>query len=380
MASPSSSQSQSPQSQSSQGQSAQVRTAQNRPSGHGSAHRPAPVLARVLTAVLWTLLLVTLWAALCWSAPWLSRWSGQELRIPGSMAWPAAQALAFPLGGGAALVLSLLLLGLWRSRRCGARPGLALLGTLVAVAGTAAALVPAESPAAVPGPGRSTAQVISWNSHDTVTVADTRTLLDRHPQAVVLPESNPGMIAWYLHQLGADRDYQLFHSPERNGVAPTTVLVSAQMGHYHSVTGPTTTLGTVTVEPEDSSSAAPRIIGVHTASPRTDWMPVWRREVTELTQEVCGSRPGRPVLAAGDFNATTAHGPLPGLAGDPQCTDALPAAGVSTGTWPVAAPSALRAQIDHVLAGPGVSVDSAGIQDGLPETSDHEAIRATVRY
>lgn len=328
----------------------------------------------------WFLLLTTVFALVSWSAAWASRWTGHPLEIPGSMLWPAAQALAFPVGSGLVLVLLFAVLWWWRGRREDRHPLLPVVGALLAVLGTVSELVPAEQPAASGSDRRHTARIVSWNSKDTLSRQDLETLMGQDPQAIVLPESNPGMVAWYLQQIGASRKYQLFHSQQEPDIAPTTVLVSSELGAYHTVKGPTTTLGTVTVEPENSDFPAPRVIGVHTASPRLRWMGAWHQELQTLTRDVCDRGSSRPTVAAGDFNATTAHGSLPGLAGSPQCTDALPAAGVGTGTWPVAAPSALRAQIDHVLAGPGVSVDSAGIQDGLPETSDHEAIRATVRY
>lgn len=254
----------------------------------------------------------------------------------------------------------------------------ALLAALVLPPATGAVAAPQPAPTASAS-GR-TLHVVAWNVHDEVTTNQLGALVAGRPEVVVLPEGNPDTVRTELGTLGILADYQVFATQADPGFVPTTVLVSHALGSYREADGVSDAHGMLVLDPADAGSRAPRIIGIHTASPSSvSAMRLWREHLRHVVDAVCTRAPGdRPVVAAGDVNAVAAHGPLAEAAAR-GCTDALPDRGVHEGTWPSSAPAALRAQIDHVLLGPGVSAEAAGLPS-VQGGSDHRPVSATVRY
>lgn len=113
------------------------------------------------------------------------------------------------------------------------------------------------------------------------------------------------------------------------------------------------------------------VVAVHTFAPASPWKQrVWWRSfdaVESLVRSVEG-----PLVVAGDFNATAAHGPLRRLVGGSLLRDAHVSAGRPFArTFPAALPVAL---LDRVLVSPEVAVEA--IAEHRAPGSDHRAVTA----
>jgi len=113
------------------------------------------------------------------------------------------------------------------------------------------------------------------------------------------------------------------------------------------------------------------VAAVHTVAPSRQKHegPWWRS--FEAVAELAGSTTG-PLVVAGDFNATFAHGPMQELLASSRLRDAHVDAGRPRArTWNARLPTAL---LDHVLVSPEVAVRSIA-EHRLPG-SDHLAVLA----
>ncbi len=118
-----------------------------------------------------------------------------------------------------------------------------------------------------------------------------------------------------------------------------------------------------------------RLVNVHTLSPIASEGPAtWTRQLRLLGEEA--TRPGPPVLLAGDFNATWGHAPFRRLLGV-GLDDAAAALGQPwSPTWRAGGRLPPTLRIDHVLCGPGLvaTFHSTGPSAG----SDHRSILVDV--
>jgi endonuclease/exonuclease/phosphatase (EEP) superfamily protein YafD len=117
-----------------------------------------------------------------------------------------------------------------------------------------------------------------------------------------------------------------------------------------------------------------RLYSVHVVAPVGGGREEWAEELRQLTAAIRAER--RPVLVAGDFNATWGNRPFRRLT-DAGLTDAAAALGRPLQmTWPRdrRLPPVMR--IDHVLTTAGLAVTSLRTGDG--EGSDHRPLVAEI--
>lgn len=318
--------------------------------------------------------------------PWLQR-QGTGLAAPWTTSLVVGQVLAFPqiIGGIMAIFFLVWIAAGWLLRRVSGRNrrpnGTPLVGFLVSAMCVALALHPVSGPQEGPTEGR-TMSVVSWNVHDELTRADLGHVVRGNPEVVVLPEASTGPLEKYLSELGKDSDYQVFATSTGSGLSPTSVLISKSLGTYQIAEGEEPTVGTLALRPADPASSNPVVLGVHTASPVPRWMDQWDSDVGSVLDDVCTPRRDdspRPVIAAGDYNANPWHGHMATIPGRDGCTDALPASGVSRGTWPSSLAAWTRTQIDHVVVNGDMRVDDADVMP-IEGPSDHVPVRATLRF
>jgi endonuclease/exonuclease/phosphatase (EEP) superfamily protein YafD len=308
-----------------------------------------------------------------------------------------AQVVAFPVP--LAVVTALLAVGVlaWtyrtRRQRLG-RTGLGMAMVLAVGAGVLLGGLFPPRPQVPVSAGSRPVTVVTWNTADRLRDEDlVRLYADAAPDVLVLPETRPGPVEDIIeHQSGLPA-LQVFSSRSlRAGIAPTTVLVSRDLGEYRALPPgivPEFSLGAVGLEPV-SDPTLPLVWGLHPPPPIPGLMDDWRRELQLSTtlagchQAGGGAGPAsrgsqeathRGVIAAGDFNATLRHG---SLAHRPHCADAMGAVGSRTaGTWPSSWPSWLGSPIDHVLvSGPLTPVSAEAFPIG---TSDHRAVSTVIR-
>jgi endonuclease/exonuclease/phosphatase (EEP) superfamily protein YafD len=111
--------------------------------------------------------------------------------------------------------------------------------------------------------------------------------------------------------------------------------------------------------------------GVHPVPPVDTWLPDWRQGLLELGEWQRTQR-GRPLVMAGDFNASSAHAAFrDAKRGMYDTAGRWPAA-----TWPMERSHPPFADIDHVLVR-GLSVKAAGTED--IDGTDHRAVWADLR-
>lgn len=112
---------------------------------------------------------------------------------------------------------------------------------------------------------------------------------------------------------------------------------------------------------------------VHTMAPSRRWRErVWWRSFAAIESVAASSAADGPVVLAGDWNATMAHGPLRRLVAGGRLRDAHVDAGrASARTWPARVPVAL---LDRVLVSAAVAVTS--IREVRLPGSDHRAVVA----
>ncbi|MCL3839012.1 endonuclease/exonuclease/phosphatase family protein [Aeromicrobium duanguangcaii] len=111
--------------------------------------------------------------------------------------------------------------------------------------------------------------------------------------------------------------------------------------------------------------------GVHPKPPVDDWLQDWRTGLMELGQWQRANR-GRPLVMAGDFNASSAHAPFRDAKRGMYDT----AGWWPTSTWPLDRAYPPFADIDHVLVR-GLSVKGSGTED--IDGTDHRAVWADLR-
>lgn len=218
--------------------------------------------------------------------------------------------------------------------------------------------------------------VVTFNSGSTLTAGDFQRLLTSwDPDIIVLPET----AGYELQQVlqNATFDGQLFEtrrdglpSSYTGGIAPTSVLVNSRLGAAHYTVGPVSSFGTVSIEFADQH--LPLVVGVHTAPPLPGLMQQWREDIARITEFGKGSE--RPLILAGDFNATLRHGALADRA---QLIDSQEfCATIPSGTWPAGAPQFLQTPIDHVFVTRGMKAHSCQVQQ--LGSSDHLAYMTRV--
>ncbi|MFD4030475.1 endonuclease/exonuclease/phosphatase family protein [Streptomyces sp. NPDC058637] len=98
----------------------------------------------------------------------------------------------------------------------------------------------------------------------------------------------------------------------------------------------------------------------------------WRAELGRIRDFAAGAK-GRPVLLAGDFNASQDHAAFRAVLDAGALHDSARIAGLSrTHSWPADRTTPLRTQIDHVLVSDDFSVRSARFLD--LRGTDHRAL------
>ncbi|HEY1915625.1 MAG TPA: endonuclease/exonuclease/phosphatase family protein [Streptosporangiaceae bacterium] len=125
-----------------------------------------------------------------------------------------------------------------------------------------------------------------------------------------------------------------------------------------------------------------RLVCVHTPPPKPPWYPQaaarWREELTDLAQLPEPARGDRPMIMAGDFNATLDHAQLRRLLGRGYLDAASQAGNGLAGTWrpkPGWRPALLT--IDHVLVDPRCAVLATATRPVAG--TDHLALFAQLR-
>lgn len=297
-----------------------------------------------------------------------------------SVHFPFAQLAAFPaVIGAGVLFLSTLtatahrLLGLTKLSLC--------CCTLWALVGAGLLFAPYGLPRQVDSAGLFAGQnreltVVTFNTGSTLTASDFQLLTTSwNPDIIILPET----AGYELRQVlqNGNFDGQLFETRDdglpssySGGIAPTSVLVSNSLGPAQYTTGPVSSFGSVAVEFADPS--LPTVVGVHAAPPLPGLMRKWREDLVRLSE--FGHASERPLILAGDFNATLRHGALADRA---QLIDSQEFCGaIPSGTWPAGAPQFLRTPIDHVFVSGGIKARSCQVlQIGR---SDHLAYMTRV--
>ncbi|MEV3989809.1 endonuclease/exonuclease/phosphatase family protein [Streptomyces sp. NPDC049837] len=110
----------------------------------------------------------------------------------------------------------------------------------------------------------------------------------------------------------------------------------------------------------------------HPMPPLPGHIGLWRHELG-LLRDFAAAHRGRPVILAGDFNATQDHAAFRSVLDSGALHDAARLAGAArTGSWPQGRTVPPYAQIDHVLVSADFSVRDARFLD-LPRT-DHRAL------
>lgn len=289
-----------------------------------------------------------------------------------------AQLLAFPLATGAGLiVVGFIAFGLcWRRR---SRLLAAVVSLTVALVGIALIVFPHGLPQSLPpseGNFKRVLTVVTFNSGSMLTNAVFQELLDEvTTDVIVLPETTLMDAKRVAGTVGFD---SVAFEPLETGftrtydgqIAPTTILINRTLGEAKQLHGPATSFGTVAIEFEDPS--LPIILGIHSAPPLPGLMEQWRKDVSRVVEFAESSN--KPIILAGDFNATLRHGKLAARAvlidSQEHCSH------WQTGTWPAQLPNFLRTPIDHILVSPSMKTRSC--QSILLKKSDHLAYSTEV--
>lgn len=377
-----------------------------RPAGREPRGRARGALARIRYGIGWIIALVLAAAAALTLAPDLLAPLRSSLRL--STVYPVAQIIAVRsvlTGLLGVLALILLIMAVVRAaRREGGRRTAFVAVVLLAVAaahGYALNNRGLDSTEQVTGTVR--ADPASWDGTVTVLSLNTQAeAADRVPLAVavrqagadvvVLPETGEEYGQALADLLAEDgfsftvvsSTTQVAKAAVSDTVATTTVLVSAVLGDYETVTAPSGLgFGAVELAPSGASATGatrPTILAVHTVPPLPGLMTSWTSSVSAVVAQCgTGSSTGSSrtasaagLIIAGDLNATLDHAPMRDLG---ACSDAAVQAGVGgLSTWPTGTRTAwLGATIDHVL------VDSATWRAEAAQVvdvsgSDHRAV------
>lgn len=194
--------------------------------------------------------------------------------------------------------------------------------------------------------------IMSLNSQGTLDASRLDLIVkEHHPDVIVLPERDAVDIRVAAHALG----YRAHSAPDAGfssgylgDIQPTSMLVSESwQGAWIPAEAPSTAFGTVSVANDQI-----QLVGLHTAPPLPGMMGRWSADLDGVNQFLRVA-PARPVMMAGDFNATARHGLIPAGSG---YHDAAAGCGwAAPGTWPVNLPAELGAPIDHVLVSDGIA-------------------------
>jgi endonuclease/exonuclease/phosphatase (EEP) superfamily protein YafD len=116
-----------------------------------------------------------------------------------------------------------------------------------------------------------------------------------------------------------------------------------------------------------------RLFNVHIKAPsRRRWVDLWRRQFSALAEAVVGEK--RPLIVAGDFNATYGHEPFRRLLAT-GLRDAHVEAGKGlAASWPRGRLVPPFWRLDHVLVSPDLGVVDAWVGNG--RGSDHRPVGA----
>lgn len=304
-----------------------------------------------------------------------SNWIAQKV----STTFFFAQILAFP----SLLGMVLLLCGIAAFIVCKVKSRSALAFTSCAVWSLTALsflILPnglsTSSRATSPEQAQRVLSVVTFNAAATLTPSGFRELISTYnPDVIVLPETSADdanraiKAASYKGSVYSTPNAG-FTSTYNGSIAPTSVVVSERLGPAKPTTGPATSFGTVAIEFE--RAGLPTIIGIHTAPPLPGLMKSWKEDLERVVE--FGESYTKPILIAGDFNATLRHG---ALAFRSRLTDAQESCSSwQLGTWSSRLPEFLRTPIDHILMSPdlqALSCDTKRIGQ-----SDHLALHAEI--
>lgn len=293
---------------------------------------------------------------------------------------PFAQLLAFPRAMGVVMILLgglVSIVCLWRrwSR-------LALVSCVVwTVAGVGFLFAPNGIPRQVGDQQQSAVMqrnltVVTFNTGSTLTASDFQQIIGAwDPDIIVLPETAGYELRKVMETLNYDG--WLFETREDDlpdtyagQISPTSVVLHKRLGAAHFIQGPVTSFGTVTIEFDDAS--LPVIVGLHTAPPLPGLMSQWRGDINRVIE--FGNSTQKPLVIAGDFNATLRHG---SLATRGRLIDSQEFCSIThAGTWPTGVPDFMRSPIDHIFVTQGMVACSCQVKQ--IGRSDHLAYKTQV--
>lgn len=293
---------------------------------------------------------------------------------------PFAQLLAFPQTMGLVILLFWVILAVVSWARKQSR--LALASCLVWIlVGTGFLFAPYGMPRQISNPVQvdeiqRNLTIVTFNTGARMSTSDFHQLVSAwDPDIIVLPETSGYELRQAIETLNYDG--WLFEAPDgglpstyTGQVAPTSVVVHKRLGAARFMQGPVTSFGTVAIEFDDAS--LPLLVGLHAAPPLPGLMDEWRKDINRVLEFSNSTQ--KPLIVAGDFNATLRHGPLAtrGKLIDSQefCSP------VPAGTWPAGAPNLLRSAIDHVFVVQGMGASSCQVKQ--IGRSDHLAYKTQV--
>ena len=220
--------------------------------------------------------------------------------------------------------------------------------------------------------------VVTFNTGSTLTPDGFQELIDSFsPDVIVLAETS----AVEAQQALKATSYAgtIFETPNAgftstyNGsIAPTTVIVNKSLGAAKLTAGPANSFGTVAIEFEHPE--LPTIIGVHTAPPLPGLMHAWKADLERVVE--FGESSKKPMIIAGDLNATLRHGALAERSRLIDAQEFCATLPWHMGTWHSQFPEFLQTPIDHVLITPELqAISCQTIRIGR---SDHLALETKI--
>lgn len=220
--------------------------------------------------------------------------------------------------------------------------------------------------------------VVTFNTGSTLTPDGFQELIDSFsPDVIVLPETSA--VEANLALQATSYAGTIFETPNAgftstyNGlIAPTTVVVNKSLGVAQLAAGPPTSFGTVAIEFEQPG--LPTIIGMHTAPPLPGLMDAWKADLERVVE--FGESSTKPMIIAGDFNATLRHGALAARSRLIDAQESCSAWPWHIGTWNSQFPAFLQTPIDHVLITP--EFQASACQTMPIGRSDHLAFETKI--
>jgi endonuclease/exonuclease/phosphatase (EEP) superfamily protein YafD len=289
---------------------------------------------------------------------------------------PFARLIAFRpwllLAGLVVLVVLLAGVAFWRR----ARPTLLPLagGALAVLVAGGAMVLPRVVPDEVPTAG-APLTVLAFNTFEgrADAAAFAALIAQRRPDLVSISEAGDRFrreLAPLVEPLGYRAEVSAPGTADIDGVV---ALVSERLGDVSFAVG-TDSATFPYLEVTGGGLGPLTFVAYHASAPTFYRFPRWRDDMA-LLAKWCGS--GRPVVVAGDLNATLDHTLLrDGMAG---CTDAAEQRGQGlVPTWsPTESTELFGPQIDHVLSSDGIDAEAFSVHE-IPG-SDHHAILTTLR-